>query len=65
MNIPQFKRVMVKNFSIAELNSPAMFSTLVRAASKLSIDELARVTSSAEDADAIITVSERKVATLW
>lgn len=48
---------MVKNFSSSDLNSPTVFSTLVRAASKLSIDELASFTGgSTEDADAIITV---------
>eukprot|EP00752_Nemacystus_decipiens_P018346 g16458.t1 len=53
-----FRRAMVKNFSSSDLNSPTVFSTLVRAASKLSIDELARVTGgSAEDADTIITAS--------
>ena len=49
---------MVKNFSSSDLSTPNVFSTLVRAASKLSLDELARVTGgSTEDADTIITVS--------
>lgn len=53
----QFKRVMVKNFSVRDINSPRSLSTLVRATSKLSIEELTRVTgSSAEDANAIIKV---------
>lgn len=57
---PQFRKAMVKNFSSTDLNSPTVFSTLVRAASKLSIDELARATGgSTEDADTIITVSLR------
>lgn len=48
---------MVKNFSVRDVNSPRAFSTLVRATSKLSIEELKRVTgSSAEDAGAIIKV---------
>lgn len=48
---------MKKNFASSDLNSPTVFSSLVRAASKLSIDELARVTGgSTQDADTIITV---------
>eukprot|EP00903_Cladosiphon_okamuranus_P005793 g5740.t1 len=54
-----FRKAMVKNFSSSDLSSPTMFSNLVRAASKLSIDELARVTGgSTEDADTIITASQ-------
>lgn len=55
---PQFKQAMVKNFSSSDLNGPTMLSTLVRAASKLSLDELSKVAGgSTEDTDAIIAVS--------
>lgn len=49
---------MVKSFSLANLERPELFSTIVRAASKLSIEELAMVTGGTqEDADTIIRVS--------
>ncbi|CAM9138878.1 unnamed protein product [Ectocarpus sp. 12 AP-2014] len=54
-----FKKAMIKNFASTDLNSPSVFSTLVRAASKLSIEELARVTGgSTEDADTIVSGSQ-------
>lgn len=49
---------MMKNFSLANLDNAEVLSKLVRAASKLSIQEFSLVTGGSEaDADAIVTVS--------
>lgn len=58
----QFKRAMLKNFSLVDMGDARAISSLVRAASKLSIEELAMVTGgSEEDAGTIISVRRRFV----
>eukprot|EP00904_Undaria_pinnatifida_P006405 jgi/Undpi1/2895/HiC_scaffold_14.g06272.m1 len=54
-----FKRAMKKNFSMVDMSDPRAVSSLVRAASKLSVEELALVTGgSEEDAGTIVSGSQ-------
>ena len=60
VGVLQFKRAMLKNFSLVDMGDARAISSLVRAASKLSIEELAMVTGgSEEDAGTIISVRRR------
>lgn len=53
----KFRRVMMKNFSMADLGEGQTIATLVRAASKLSIEELAvAMDGTEEEAKSIKTV---------